>query len=443
MRARFRLAGVPVLCVALLVVLLGALRATTALASPPLQELGFGPRATALAGAVVASSDGLDGPIYNPAAVALADGPKLLLGYGYAAMSLRIDGRDAGVNDAHGFYMGTALPVDLGHGVRAAFGLDLYLPDQFDARILLTPASEPHFLLLGNNPDRLVVNPVLSLAPFPWLSVGAGATTFSDTAGHGITFNVGARGAEKIASSALDVGLPTRAAPVAGLLVKPLPHLRFGASYQGEIDLGLRLDVLVNVTVPGVVTGDALLAARAVNFFTPATFRVGGSYDIADRLLVSVEADELHYRAFHGGAPDVKVLVNLGIAPSLVNALLPPDNLHDIVIGRGGLEYHAPLAGGDRLAVRAGYAYVPTPVPPQTGMTSYADCPRHVLAVGGGVTFADPTGLFTTPVSVDASLELHLLESEVTDKNPSTFPGESFTAGGAILAADLAATVGF
>src|SRR5262249_4501442 len=150
------------------------------------------------------------------------------------------------------------VPYRIG-GVDTAFGIALYLPDQYIARIQLIPATEPHFVLYDNDVHRIVVEPVLSIRPARWISLGGGASILTDAAGNGITFNVGVVGGQKVGESALDVSLPTRAAPLLGVLLMPTDRVRLGLTYRGSIDLDLRLGILANVDVAGVVTGDVLI----------------------------------------------------------------------------------------------------------------------------------------------------------------------------------------
>src|SRR5262249_11695749 len=153
------------------------------------------------------------------------------IGYGGAVMGLTIDGKDAKVTPARGISFGVALPLKLGSWT-VALGFALYMPDQFVVRIQLVPATEPHFVLLDNNLQHIVVTPVLASRPTRWLAIGAGATVLADAAGNGIDFNVGVVNQQKVGDASLDVSLPIRAAPVVGLTILPKKWLRFGASYR-------------------------------------------------------------------------------------------------------------------------------------------------------------------------------------------------------------------
>src|SRR5581483_10235818 len=220
-----------------------------------LDTFGFSARAAGLSGAVCADARGWIGAHYNPAGVALTDDREVSIGYSYAFMGTTLNGADAQVTNPRGTSLGLALPLRL-RSWTAALGLALYVPDQFVVRIQLAPATEPHFALLDNNLEHIVVTPVLALRPSKYFSIGAGITLLADAAG--------VVGGDKVGKATLGVALPTRLAPVVGVELMPLPWLRFGASYRGEVDLGLKLDILANVNIAGAITGDTLISLRAV-----------------------------------------------------------------------------------------------------------------------------------------------------------------------------------
>lgn len=416
--------------------------ATSRAGADPLDEFGFGPRAAATAGATAVTAVGADAAHLNPAGVALAPHPSVLLGYGYGAMQLDINNRDAEVLDAHGTSLGLALPLELGRGVRAAFGLALYLPDQFLARIQLIPPTEPHFVRLDNDPHRLVADPVLSVRFGRWLALGAGASLLADARGSGISFNVGVVSGEKVGESALDAKLPLRTAPLVGVMIAPDERVRAGLSYRGELSLDIALDILANVDVAGVVSGDALVSVRAANYFTPRQVVAGIAGEITEELTASAQLTWADWSAAPSGVADLRVLVALDVAPPLVQTDVPPAEFTDTITPRFGLEYT--LRGArTHYAVRGGYAYLPSPVPEQTGLTSFADNDRHLLAAGLGVTLADWKPILTRPIELGVGLQWHQLRKQLTVKDARDFPGEAFSSGGTIFHATTSMTVSF
>lgn len=408
----------------------------------PLDEFGFGGRAEGLAGSAVADARGAPAAHHNPAGVALALYPSALIGYGYGSMQLELNGRDAEVLDARGASLGLAIPLHPHHDVDVAFGLALYLPDQFLARIRMTPPTEPRFILLDNDPHRIVIEPVLSLKLGEHLAIGAGGTLFADARGNGVTFNVGVVSGEKVGESAIDFGLPLRAAPLLGILIMPTPRVRGGVTYRGELSLELALDVLANVEVAGVVTGDTLVTARATNYFTPHRLNGGIAVDALENLTISGELTWANWAAYPSGVADIRALVALDITPPLVQTNVPPAEFENTLGGKLGAEYVLHGRRND-YALRAGYAYVPSPVPSQVGLTSFADNDRHVLAVGFGLDLTDWKPLLTRPIELSIALQWHHLVHELTVKDATQFPGEAFSSGGNIFHLGTSATVNF
>jgi long-chain fatty acid transport protein len=419
--------------------------AATAAAAPagawdPLELMGITPRGTGLAGTLTAGADDASAAFYNPAGVAMARGPAVDLGWSYGYLGLRLDKQDARVTDPHGAHLAIALPFRFGD---FSFGLGaaLYVPDQHVFRIQLIPPSEPHFGLLDNNPQRLVANVVLALR-WRWLAVGVGGSLLADAGGRGITFDVGLSGGEQVGRAALDYGLPLRIAPIAGVMVTPTERLRLGFTYRGDLDLRVGLDVLANVDVAGVVTGDAVITLRAINFYTPKKLAFGAQLQLRDDLKLLADVVWFRWSELQGGNPDLRVLVNLGVSPPLVTALFPPDGYRDTVSLRAGAELERPLGQRQRFRLRAALAWEPSPVPSQHGLTSVADNDRVVVAVGGSLDLRDRSGVLRQPFSLEAGLQWHHLLERTTLKSDVAL-GRGFTSGGNVVVVTVGGTARF
>src|SRR5262249_23655773 len=150
------------------------------------------------------------------------------------------------------------------------------------------------------------------------------------------------------------------AAPVLGVTVTPLPWLRCGLAWRGEIDLGLKLDVLANVNVAGAITGDALISLRAINFFTPHKVALGVAASPLPGGPLHAEVDWLGWSHFTGALPDLRVRANLGIMPPFVDAVLPQARFRDVWVPRLGIELKG---SGSHITWmgRLGYAFEPSP----------------------------------------------------------------------------------
>jgi long-subunit fatty acid transport protein len=168
---------------------------------------------------------------------------------------------------------------------------------------------------------------------------------------------------------------------------------------------------------------------RSINFYTPRRAAAALSVDVLPRLTLSAELAWLGWSGFEGGSPDVRILIALGITPPLVDTLFPPDGFKDTFSPRAGVEWRPT----DALTVRAGYALEPTPVPSQTGLTSFADNERHVFALGGGLKLHVAPSVLAHPIALDVGLQLHHLRDRLTVKDQGQFPGMAFESSGRIL----------
>jgi hypothetical protein len=411
--------------------LAAALLAPTLAHANALDTFGFGPRVAGLAGAGTAEARGQSAAFHNPAGVALSDDIEVAIAYSYAGMALRIDGRDAQVTTPRGTSVGVGLPAHLGP-ITAAFGLAVYLPDQFIARIQLVPATEPHFALLDNNLQHVVAQPVVALRFGRAFSVGAGASILADAGGNGVTFDVGVSSGNKVGQAAIDVKLPIRAAPVVGLTIMPRRWLRVAAVYRGELDLKLSLDILAHVNLPGAISGDTLISLVALNFYSPHTLTGAVAVDLG-ALTLTAQLDWLKWSDFNRALPDLNVTIGLAIAPPLVPPAFTMPRFDDQYIVRLGAELRRTLSAHLDVAARVGYAFIPSPVPPQTGLTSFADNDRHVIAIGAGLSLKELIRILPKPLSLDIALQVHQLEPRATAKDPRLTASPGFTSSGTIV----------
>ena len=414
--------------------------APLAAAADPLDQHGLGGAAAGQGGAVTATATGAAATHHSPGAVALATQPELLFGWGAGWMGLELDGRDAGVEAVHGTSLAIAVPVPVSPTTTVGVGVGLYLPDQYLARVRLAPITEPRFVLLDND-ERIVVEPVVAIAYGDKLGFGVGASLLADARSNKIVFDVGVIAGTKVGEAELDVELPPRLAPLVGLWLRPSPRVRAAVTYRGKLSLDLALDILANVEVAGVVTGDALVALRASDYFTPARTTGAVALDVTPALTIDAEVAWLQWSAYPP-PPALDVLVALDITPPLVSTATPAPGFTDTVTARVGAEYRR---GGDRLdlAVRGGVAYLPSPVPAQRGLTSYADGARWQLAAGVGVTVRDGRPILTKPIDVDLGVQWQHVEHRLTVKDVALYPGQAFSSGGDLVHAGVTTTVRF
>lgn len=388
--------------------LFGLVTLTTAHAlANPLDTFGWTPRGTALGGALVADPVGVAGAFYNAAGPALAERPRLALGWGGAGIRARLDGVDPKPQSPHGTSIGLVLPIRF---FRATFALGaaFYLPDQSLARIHFQPSAAPQLFRLEGNLHHLVLHVTLAMR-LGWFAIGGGASVLADAQGDGVRFDVGILGGEKTGRASLDVNLPIRAAALVGVWLLPHKRVRLGAQFRDRLDLRLRLDILANVRVTDAISGDALVSLRSASFYTPRKVSVGASFDLPRHTSLHLAYDWLDWSAYRVAAPELRVLVALAIRPSLIDALVPQTPFVDGHVARIGLEHQRRVSERIGLALRGGYVYESTPVPEQTGLTSYADHDRHTLSLGAGLELRRMVSVLPRPLRIDAAFAVSLL----------------------------------
>jgi hypothetical protein len=408
---------------------------STTAAADPLDELGFGAAATGMANARGAIAVGVEAIHSGPGGLALADRPELLLGWQIAHDRLQLDGQDAGLLDAHGTSFGLALPFRI-RCARAAFGVAMYFPDQYLARVKFTQLGEPHYVRFETQAHRIVVEPMVGFAIGEW-SFGAGMSLLADARSKKLDFDIGVVGGDKQGEAELDLRLPIRIAPLLGVRWRPTSKLDLSAMFRGELGLDLDLDILANVNVPNVVTGEAVVTLRSTSFFTPMRAGLSAAYRLRDDLAITADLTWEHWSALGSGVPDLRVLLALDIAPPLVDPMQLPGSFRDIVTPRAGVQW---TRGAH--ALRAGAAYLPSPVKKQTGLTSFADGDRSHASLGAGWRI-EPNAVLTRPIDLDVAIAWQHVFDELVRKNDALAPGGAFSSGGDVFQASGSATVRF
>jgi hypothetical protein len=404
-------------------------------AADPLDELGFGAAATGMANARGALAVGVEAIHTGPGGLALAERPELLLGWQIAHDRLQLDGNDAQLLDAHGLSFGLSLPFRV-RCARVAAGVALYFPDQYLARVKFTPLGEPHYVRFETQAHRIVVEPMAGLAIGAW-SFGAGMSLLADARSRKLDFDIGVVGGDKQGDASLDIQLPVRIAPLLGVRWRPTSKLDLSAMFRGELGLDLDLDILAVVDVPNVVTGDATVTLRSTSFFTPMRASLAAAYRVRPDLAITADVTWERWSALGSGVPDLRVLLALDIAPPLVDPMALPDAFHDIVTPRAGVQW----TRGAR-ALRAGLAYLPSPVAAQTGLTSFADGDRSLATAGAGFRI-EPNGVLAQPIDLDVAIAWQHVFHQLVRKDIAVAPGGAFASGGDIFQASASATVRF
>ncbi len=375
----------------------------------PTDLFGLDPRNIGAAGATEGFTRGWSAACGNPALTAETKHVSVGMAYSFGRPDLQIDGADAKVMDIRGVSFGMTLPFQLPQGLRLGFGVTGYVPDQFLARVQLVPPYEPRFLFLDNPPDRLVMTAVAGLKVWRLLSLGIGATILADASGEGVRYQVDTKGGSKQGNASMDLTLPMRVAPVAGLFFGPIHGFMAAVTYRGQLDLRFALDVVADVDVAGVVTGDTIISMHAVNHFTPHRLLGAAAYRWRG-LLVAASVAWLAWSRFNKAIPDLAMHMDLGLVPPLIESNHPQGAFHDTLALRVGGRYRFQInQGRRRLDLRLGYGWVPTPVSAQTGLSALLDNDRHVFAFGLGLDLGRIAPSVPWWLRLDLAFQYHFL----------------------------------
>ena len=414
-------------------------------AANPVDLHGYGGRAPGMAGAQTAAAEGSSANYYNPAALALAAGVRLDLGYQVALPRLTIAGGDQEVTAVRGLTLGAVIPLALRGRTIATFGAGLWLPDQQLVHNRTLPAGQPRWVLHDNRAQRFFFASHVAVTPLPGLHVGAGIGVGAETGGSWIL--TGRLGYPDSFDSDLrldvDVDVTPIVYPQAGLLWEANRWLRVGVAYRGQFVVEaleiIRFEADIGPAGEEPIVDQALLALEAValDVFQPEQIAVGAAIQATPRLLLTGDVTYNRWSEFANPTPVIELDYDVGVFNDFVMISDATDfedpNFHDTLSLRAGAE----LAMSPRWRLRGGYGWDPSPAPEQIGESNFVDGDRHTLAAGAGLRAGPWGGLLTGPVEVDAYLALTVLPERRHRKLSAIDPIGDYAARGRVLALGL------
>lgn len=173
----------------------------------------------------------------------------------------------------------------------------------------------------------------------------------------------------------------------------PVPQFSVGAAYRQGV--ALRAQGPINLSAGSILANDPLDFVAVLSVDEVA---VGLAFQLAPELSVSTDMIWANWSSFRNTRNQV-----------------PSPAFHDTVTLRAGAEYVV-----DRWAsLRLGYAFEPTPVPPQVALSSYLDADRHVLSGGFGI---DLEPLTHTPLHLDLYVRAHVVGGIAFTKDAAQLP---------------------
>lgn len=411
----------------------------------PAETFGYGSRSTAMGGAVSADATDASANYYNPAGLAAAKGLTFDVGYLRTLYNLKMNGRDNQVDPMRGIVFGLVAPGKVGP-LPFAFGVGLHLPDDRVFRVRSLDQEQPRWEMYDNRPQRLFLSANLAIKPFKWLEIGGGLVFLAATRARlDITgqFQV-SNPKESELRHEVDADLTSIRYPQVGVRVHAHDKLRFAAVYRGEfqltLDISARLDVQANalgLSVPLLT----YITTNSVNAFLPRQAVLGTSFDPHSAVTIDFDVTWINWSAYKSPVTGVNVQTKFDAPPGFPPSLVPektaptvviPPAFRDRFVPRLGVEGRIPLGSGHTFALRAGYFFESSPIPPQTGGTNFVDTDRHGFSAGLGVRLHN----VATELPGDVKLDVHAMYSHLperlTTKASAANPIGDYRAGGSI-----------
>ncbi|MFO0746163.1 MAG: hypothetical protein U1F43_10880 [Myxococcota bacterium] len=419
---------------------------------------GFSARAVGRANAMVALGADYDAAYYNPANILSRKRFHLGLGFDLVAPDLYVNAVSGDLDpilpDSNlGLHLGMSTPISGVFGNKLGFGFAFFHPLTTGTNVSSVDPSVPWFYRYQALPDKLILAAGMAAEPLPWLRLGLGAQVLAALDGRVDAALSLAEG--RFLREDIDVDVVPTAGFTAGLALGPFDlgasQLRLGATFRQSLELDYRLPVTVDIAEVGVLS----VLVEGTSLYTPSqlAFGIGWESAPAPEPGISLEAGltwELWSDAPPAGARFVLTIDDTHLRPPTdpqdapsnivdVQAGLIPLGARDTLTPRVGLEWRTRL-GDLELALRGGWFYRPTPLPRPIYQTNTLDAAAHVVSLGAGFTFGDPTGVSAAPVSIDLTAQLTRLSQRAIEKDPvAGNPIGAYEAGGLVwhLALDL------
>jgi hypothetical protein len=357
--------------------------------------LGESARAASLGSAMTARGGDLSNVHFNPAGLGeLARAEVALFGhagrfhldYGRTGEGMQ---RTERLVAGYGVTLGVRLPGPEWLE-RVRLGVSLHLPVEHVIRVRAPPRTDaPLAALYGARVERTALTTALAVALPGNVSLGVGlALTPTVWAPTSVDFDA-TRGDTTDEGVIVSAEREVRLEPafVAGALVRPLPSLAIGAAFHqaivsraaGPTDLRagpVRVDDPLDFTL----------------FYDPEQWSIGVLFQPLSEISISADVVWARWSGYR-----------------TVLSEIPDPRFEDTVSIRAGGEWRRSF-----FAVRLGYAFEPSPVPPQVGRTTLIDADRHVLSAGLGL---DLEPLASFPLRIDLHARVHAIGAASATKD--------------------------
>lgn len=415
----------------------------------PADTFGLGSRSLALGGAVAGGVSDFSANYYNPSGLVLAEQTELSLGLTAVAPELRLDGERSAARHFRAVVFGLVAPGRV-FDVPVAFGLAGQLSGDLLARIRTVASNDQRWVFFEDRPEQFFLAANVAVRPTHYLALSGGFGFLASTRAaldlQGVASQPGFAGEDEFDSRLgheVLAELQSRRYPLFGITVLPDEPLGFGLVYRGESQIELDVDSSFDGAVglgPVEFPVHYLLESTTVVSFQPRQLVLGATYRGLSQTLVGLDVQWTQWSAYTSPLAATASELSLDSDGLIATPELPAPRalesarLADRLVPRVGVEYEFVATGAARLPVRLGYAFLGTPLEPES-TRNLVDADRHVLSFGAGVVGEGPR-----PLLGESSLDVHVAWSTLVSRTSPGPDGRSRRASGEVLV--MGATLG-
>ena len=258
----------------------------------------------------------------------------------------------------------------------------------------------------------ITVNPTVAYQITPWLSTGFGgfylySVNTADRMVDQSMFGAG-DGKSKLDADGGGWGYNL------GILVWPLKELSFGFAYRSKVNVKQRGKAKLNNIAPALQPlfgGSNFETTVHTEVDFPEIVSFGMAYKPTKAFTIALEAEWLKWSRFNEQKLDFSHEVP---AAGFTDATVELD-WHNSWLYKVGIEYKPT----EKLALRAGYAYVETPVPEHTLSPANPDADRHYCSIGFGYIMSKWTvdGFYGVDIFEDRKVNNDILSGKYKNRD--------------------------
>ncbi|MCP4502833.1 MAG: hypothetical protein GY822_23075 [Deltaproteobacteria bacterium] len=418
----------------------------SAQAGGPHSTFGVSARSKGMANAKTGVSNGWEAAFENPAALARLEKGVFSTGLSLSLPDLHLElDTPLAANDPlapaevpayAGNVWGFAFPFRGFLEKRLYFGFAPFFPTEVATHATSYDPARPFVYRYDTYTDHYDVAMGFGLRWFDWFATGVGVRIGGGQSG-GITTKVDPLRSRMLFQS-MEAIQYTIYAPTAGVTLGPFGKkgvftVQSGFSFREQFDMAV--DVPAFLSFDGLDFDLVVPISTRMNF-TPRTFSGGLGVEVLDMLTLSLDVD---YRMW-SLAPPPFVHVSIQASGSDLDAvgfgglLDVPGPGQSRVRDVGFVDIFTTRMGAElrlldeKVAMRMGYGFRPSPVPDQTSGTNIADAATHIVAAGLGIHFDLP--FLDEDIRLDMSWQTHILQPRVAEKDIVDDPVGNWTLSG-------------